>query len=175
MVNTLRRKKDKETPAAVVDSSSSMNLNSSPLSGLASISTTTPPPTELQTTNPSTSIEENNRTVAAPLKVHVHYIFIFSSLFAFITEAGKHFKVRQFSFFLIAISVACIYLSSVNHPLCFITVLSVFDIVLFRLIHFFCIITLSIQLVEITPVYCHGPYYDDADFCFWIKNYLIVF
>lgn len=76
MVNTLRRKKDKDTSAAVVDSISSMNSNSSPLSGLASISTSTPAPTELQTPNPTTSIEENNRTVAAPLKVHFNFYFL---------------------------------------------------------------------------------------------------
>lgn len=66
MVNTLRRKKDKETPA-VVDSNISMNSDSSPLSGPTAISTSTPVPAALQTPNPS--VEEKNRTMAATLKV----------------------------------------------------------------------------------------------------------
>ncbi|XP_044064485.1 protein MTSS 1-like isoform X3 [Siniperca chuatsi] len=60
MVNTLRRKKDKGTPA-VVDSNSSVSNDSSP----ASISTSVPAPALLQT---SASVEEKNRTVTAPLK-----------------------------------------------------------------------------------------------------------
>ncbi|XP_047454411.1 protein MTSS 1-like isoform X3 [Mugil cephalus] len=65
MVNTLRRKKDKETPA-VVGTNGSMNNNSSPPSGQASIST--PAPAALQTSSQSASVEENNRVVPAPLK-----------------------------------------------------------------------------------------------------------
>ncbi|TKS81830.1 Metastasis suppressor protein 1 [Collichthys lucidus] len=57
MVNTLRRKKDKET-AAVVDTNGSANNDRVPAS-LA------PAPAALQT---SASVEEKNRTVAAPLK-----------------------------------------------------------------------------------------------------------
>ncbi|XP_019112481.2 metastasis suppressor protein 1 isoform X5 [Larimichthys crocea] len=57
MVNTLRRKKDKET-AAVVDTNGSANNDRIPAS-LA------PAPAALQT---SASVEEKNRTVAAPLK-----------------------------------------------------------------------------------------------------------
>ncbi|XP_041797605.1 protein MTSS 1-like isoform X2 [Chelmon rostratus] len=60
MVNTLRRKKDKETPA-VLDTNGSVSNDSSP----ASISTSAPAPA-LQT---SASVEEKNRTAAAPLKV----------------------------------------------------------------------------------------------------------
>ncbi|XP_030250124.1 protein MTSS 1-like isoform X8 [Sparus aurata] len=60
MVNTLRRKKDKESPA-VVDTNGSVSNDSSS----ASISTSGPAPTVLQT---SASVEEKNRTVAAPLK-----------------------------------------------------------------------------------------------------------
>uniref|UniRef100_A0A7N6BHB4 MTSS I-BAR domain containing 1 n=1 Tax=Anabas testudineus TaxID=64144 RepID=A0A7N6BHB4_ANATE len=44
MVNTLRRKKDKETTGIAVDSNSTMNSASSPLSGLALISPSTPAP-----------------------------------------------------------------------------------------------------------------------------------
>ncbi|KAG8010215.1 Metastasis suppressor protein 1, partial [Nibea albiflora] len=58
MVNTLRRKKDKET-AAVVDTNGSANNDRIPASSLA------PAPAALQT---SASVEEKNRTVAAPLK-----------------------------------------------------------------------------------------------------------
>ncbi|KAL7393636.1 hypothetical protein ABVT39_013876 [Epinephelus coioides] len=64
MVNTLRRKKDKEMPA-VVDSNGSVSNDSSPSSGPASISTSAPAPAALQT---SASVEEKNRAVAAPLK-----------------------------------------------------------------------------------------------------------
>eukprot|EP00064_Thunnus_orientalis_P001963 superscaffoldBa00000135_g1967 len=67
MVNTLRRKKDKETPA-IVDSNGSMSSESNP----ASISTSAPAPAALQTPSP---VEEKNRTVAAPLKagdIEVH-------------------------------------------------------------------------------------------------------
>ncbi len=61
MVNTLRRKKDKETPA--VDHSNGSVSNDS---GPPSISTSVPAPAALPT---SASVEEKNRTVAAPLKV----------------------------------------------------------------------------------------------------------
>ncbi|KAM7382635.1 hypothetical protein PAMP_002358 [Pampus punctatissimus] len=67
MVNTLRRKKDKETPP-IVDSNGSMSSESNP----ASISTTAPAPAALQTPSP---VEEKNRTMAAPLKagdIEVH-------------------------------------------------------------------------------------------------------
>lgn len=60
MVNTLRRKKDKETPA-VVDANGSVSNDSS----LALTSTSAPTPAALQT---SASVEEKNRTGAAPLK-----------------------------------------------------------------------------------------------------------
>ncbi|XP_063735406.1 protein MTSS 1-like isoform X5 [Eleginops maclovinus] len=60
MVNTLRRKKDKGTPA-IVDSNGSLSNNSS----LALTSTSAPAPAALQT---SVSMEEKNRTVAAQLK-----------------------------------------------------------------------------------------------------------
>ncbi|XP_053182310.1 protein MTSS 1-like isoform X3 [Scomber japonicus] len=66
MVNTLRRKKDKETPA-IVDSNGS-NPDSNP----ASISASAPAQAALQTPSP---VEERNRTVAAPLKaggIEVH-------------------------------------------------------------------------------------------------------
>ncbi|XP_037836075.1 protein MTSS 1 isoform X2 [Kryptolebias marmoratus] len=62
MVNTLRRKKDKDTLAAV-DSNGSVNGGNSPLSGHASVSA--PPPAVLQA--PSL-LEEKNRMMAAPLK-----------------------------------------------------------------------------------------------------------
>ncbi|XP_069549311.1 protein MTSS 1-like isoform X1 [Brachyistius frenatus] len=65
MVNTLRRKKDKEPPA-VVDSNGSVNSESSPSSGPASVSTSAP--AALQTSNQSASLEEKNRTVPASLK-----------------------------------------------------------------------------------------------------------
>ncbi|XP_038567815.1 protein MTSS 1-like isoform X2 [Micropterus salmoides] len=58
MVNTLRRKKEKATPA-VVDSNGSVSNDSSP----ASISNSVPAPAVLQP-----SVEEKNRTVTAPLK-----------------------------------------------------------------------------------------------------------
>ncbi|XP_070822488.1 protein MTSS 1-like isoform X5 [Chaetodon trifascialis] len=60
MVNTLRRKKDRESPA-VVDTNGSVSNDSSP----ASISTSAPAPVALQM---SASVEEKNRTVVAPLK-----------------------------------------------------------------------------------------------------------
>ncbi|XP_070767501.1 protein MTSS 1-like [Enoplosus armatus] len=60
MVNTLRRKKDKGTPA-VVESNGSASNDSSP----ASISTSVPAPAALQT---SASVEEKSRSVTAPLK-----------------------------------------------------------------------------------------------------------
>ncbi|XP_018541196.1 protein MTSS 1 isoform X6 [Lates calcarifer] len=67
MVNTLRRKKDKETPA-VIDSNGSMNSDSSPSSGPALISTSAPVPAAPQTPSSSASVEDKSRTVAAPLK-----------------------------------------------------------------------------------------------------------
>lgn len=70
MVNTLRRKKDKESPA-VVDTNGSVSNDSSSVS----ISTSGPAPTVLQT---SASVEEKNRTVAASLKVSLSVIlFLF--------------------------------------------------------------------------------------------------
>ncbi|XP_059194958.1 protein MTSS 1-like [Centropristis striata] len=60
MVNTLRRKKDKETPA-IVDTNGSVNNDSNP----ASISTSAPAPAALQT---SASVEEKSRSVSTPLK-----------------------------------------------------------------------------------------------------------
>ncbi|XP_070690964.1 protein MTSS 1-like isoform X2 [Pempheris klunzingeri] len=60
MVNTLRRKKDKETPS-VVDSNGGVTNDSS----VGLISSSVPAPAALQT---SVSVEEKNRTVAAPLK-----------------------------------------------------------------------------------------------------------
>ncbi|XP_067365359.1 protein MTSS 1-like isoform X5 [Channa argus] len=65
MVNTLRRKKDKESPL-VVDSHCSMNSDLRPLSGSAIISTLTT--AALQTQNQSASVEEKNGTVAASLR-----------------------------------------------------------------------------------------------------------
>ncbi|XP_041843156.1 protein MTSS 1-like isoform X2 [Melanotaenia boesemani] len=62
MVNTLRKKKDKDTPT-VVDSNGSVNRGNSPPSGQASTSATSP--ADLKT--PSQS-EEKNRIVPAPLK-----------------------------------------------------------------------------------------------------------
>lgn len=60
MVNTLRRKKDKEAPT-VVDSNGSMSNGSIP----GSSSTTAPSPAATQT---SALVEEKNRSMAAPLK-----------------------------------------------------------------------------------------------------------
>lgn len=68
MVNTLRRKKDKESPA-LIDSNGNMNSDSSPSSGTASVLTSTPAPTAPQTPSSSASVEERNRTVTSPLKV----------------------------------------------------------------------------------------------------------
>lgn len=65
MVNTLRRKKGKETPGAV-DINGNASHDSSRFSGAASIPTSAPALAALQT---SASVEENNRCVAAPLKV----------------------------------------------------------------------------------------------------------
>ncbi|XP_060937566.1 protein MTSS 1-like isoform X2 [Limanda limanda] len=65
MVNTLRRKKDKETPA-VINSNGNMNSDGS---------TSTPARAVLQTPSSSTSVVEKSRTVAAPLKagdIEVH-------------------------------------------------------------------------------------------------------
>ncbi|XP_029957947.1 protein MTSS 1-like isoform X9 [Salarias fasciatus] len=66
MVNTLRRKKDKESPA-VVDSNGNVGTDSGPPSVQASISTSAPP-AALQTQSQSTSMEDKNRIVAPPLK-----------------------------------------------------------------------------------------------------------
>nr|XP_046254551.1 protein MTSS 1-like isoform X3 [Scatophagus argus] len=60
MVNTLRRKKDKENPA-VVDTNGNLTHDGGP----ASMTTSVPAPAALQT---SASVEEKNRTVATPLK-----------------------------------------------------------------------------------------------------------
>ncbi|XP_071324761.1 protein MTSS 1-like isoform X6 [Trachinotus anak] len=67
MVNTLRRKKDKETPA-VMDSNGSMNSDSIPSLGPALISTSTPAPAVLQIPSSLVSVEEKSRPVASPLK-----------------------------------------------------------------------------------------------------------
>ncbi|XP_062254505.1 protein MTSS 1-like isoform X2 [Platichthys flesus] len=67
MVNTLRRKKDKETPA-VINSNGNMNSD-------GSISTSAPARAVLQTPSSSASVVEKSRTVAAPLKageIEVH-------------------------------------------------------------------------------------------------------
>ncbi|XP_077951434.1 protein MTSS 1 isoform X7 [Gasterosteus aculeatus] len=64
MVNTLRRKKGKETPGAV-DINGNASHDSSRFSGAALIPTSAPALAALQT---SASVEENNRCVAAPLK-----------------------------------------------------------------------------------------------------------
>ncbi|XP_061572414.1 protein MTSS 1-like isoform X3 [Cololabis saira] len=63
MVNTLRRKKDKETPA-LVDNNGTVNGGNAPL--LGQTSTSAPPPAALQ--SPSQS-EEKNRIMSTPLKV----------------------------------------------------------------------------------------------------------
>ncbi|XP_023141790.2 protein MTSS 1-like isoform X6 [Amphiprion ocellaris] len=67
MVNTLRRKKDKETPV-VVDSNGNMNSDSIPPSVQTSLSTSAPAPAVIQTANQSASLEGKNRIVPAPLK-----------------------------------------------------------------------------------------------------------
>lgn len=86
MVNTLRRKKDKDTSAAVVDSSSGIiTNNSNPLSGLAS--------TELQT-----PIGENIRTVAAPLKVSFNFCFLYSICFYYKSRQTFQSKTMLFIF-----------------------------------------------------------------------------
>ncbi|XP_034729296.1 protein MTSS 1-like isoform X10 [Etheostoma cragini] len=64
MVNTLRRKKDKGTPA-VVDCNGSVSNNGRPSSGPASMATLAPASAALQT---SASVEEKNRTVGVPFK-----------------------------------------------------------------------------------------------------------
>lgn len=61
MVNTLRRKKDKDAPA-VLDSNGGVGSDGGPASVPASL----PAPAALQT---SASVEEKSRSVAAPLKV----------------------------------------------------------------------------------------------------------
>ena len=66
MVNTLRKKKDKESPA-VVDSNGSVSIGNGPTSGQASMSATSP--AVLQT---PIQAEEKNRIVPAPLKVSFH-------------------------------------------------------------------------------------------------------
>ncbi|XP_022073023.2 protein MTSS 1 isoform X3 [Acanthochromis polyacanthus] len=67
VVNTLRRKKDKETPV-VVDSNGNMNSDSIPPSVQTSLSTSTPAPAVIQTANQLASLEDKNRIVPAPLK-----------------------------------------------------------------------------------------------------------
>ncbi|XP_053288292.1 protein MTSS 1 isoform X2 [Pleuronectes platessa] len=67
MVNTLRRKKDKETPT-VINSNGNMNSD-------GSTSTSAPARAVLQTPSSSASVVEKSRTVAAPLKageIEVH-------------------------------------------------------------------------------------------------------
>ncbi|KAM8871015.1 protein MTSS 1-like isoform 6-T6 [Spinachia spinachia] len=64
MVNTLRRKRGKETPA-VVDINGNASYDSSRFTGPALTPTSAPPLAVLQT---SASVEENNRSVVAPLK-----------------------------------------------------------------------------------------------------------
>ncbi|XP_008321437.1 metastasis suppressor protein 1-like isoform X1 [Cynoglossus semilaevis] len=68
MVNTLRRKKDKETPT-VVDTNGHLNgdNNIAPL-GSASISNSTPARAALQTPSSLTSVEDRSRAMAAPLQ-----------------------------------------------------------------------------------------------------------
>lgn len=80
MVNTLRRKKDKDTPA-VIDTNGSMNIDSSQSSVPALISTSTQAPAMLQTPSSLASVEEKSRTVAAPLKVSysLHLLFVWIS------------------------------------------------------------------------------------------------
>ncbi|XP_029928347.1 protein MTSS 1-like isoform X2 [Myripristis murdjan] len=67
MVNTLRRRKDKEPPT-VVDSNGSTSSDSSPLSAPASILASVPAPAAAPTPTPTTSDEEKSRTVAAAPK-----------------------------------------------------------------------------------------------------------
>uniref|UniRef100_A0A672FNZ3 MTSS I-BAR domain containing 1 n=1 Tax=Salarias fasciatus TaxID=181472 RepID=A0A672FNZ3_SALFA len=67
MVNTLRRKKDKESPA-VVDSNGNVGTDSGPPSVQASISTSAPP-AALQTQSQSTSMEDKNR-IAGDVEAH---------------------------------------------------------------------------------------------------------
>nr|XP_043889544.1 protein MTSS 1-like isoform X6 [Solea senegalensis] len=64
MVNTLRRKKDKETPA-VICSDGNMNSDSNQTSGPSSVSSSALARAALQT---PTSVEDKRRTVAAPIK-----------------------------------------------------------------------------------------------------------
>ncbi|XP_030013461.1 protein MTSS 1-like isoform X8 [Sphaeramia orbicularis] len=65
MVNTLRRKKDKDT-SAVVDTNGNVSCEYSPPS--ASVSNSAAAPAALQAPIPSASMDDNNRTMAAPLK-----------------------------------------------------------------------------------------------------------
>ncbi|KAM3872829.1 protein MTSS 1-like [Diretmus argenteus] len=67
MVNTLRRKKDKETPA-VVDSNGSSSSDSSPPSAPATAPTSVPAAALTPTPTPTTTEEEKSRTVAGPPK-----------------------------------------------------------------------------------------------------------
>ncbi|KAM9310107.1 protein MTSS 1-like [Pholidichthys leucotaenia] len=69
MVNTLRKKKDKEAPA-VVESNGSMNTVSTPPSGQTTVSTPAPapPPAVQQTPGQSALVEEKNKNVPAPLR-----------------------------------------------------------------------------------------------------------
>lgn len=101
MVNTLRRKKDKETPA-VVDTNGSVSNDSSPASTL----TSAPALAVLQT---SAAVDEKNRTVAAPVKVHF-------SLILFVSYS---------SFWLNVITTACLYLANLAFSQLFIFCLDV--------------------------------------------------
>lgn len=78
MVNTLRRKKDKETPT-VVDTNGHLNgdNNIAPL-GSASISNSTPARAALQTPSSLTSVEDRSRAMAAPLQVRLISIIVSS-------------------------------------------------------------------------------------------------
>lgn len=82
MVNTLRRKKDKEAPA-VVDSNGGVSNDSS----MALISTSVPAPAALQT---SVSVEEKNRTVASHLKVSFSLCLIVYMIFTATIKINKH-------------------------------------------------------------------------------------
>lgn len=90
MVNTLRRKKDKETPA-VVNANGSVSNDSS----LALTSMAAPAPATLQT---SASVEEKHRTVAAPLKVTLCLMLFVFSLTLFNVMNTASFNVVSLAF-----------------------------------------------------------------------------
>lgn len=69
MVNTLRKKKDKDVPA-IVDSNGSVSNGGLP----GSVPTSAPASAALQTSAP---VEERNRAVTAPLKVRFVELFVF--------------------------------------------------------------------------------------------------